>query len=693
MKNKTQFAIGLFAAMMLVSTANVHGQKRKADPTARLERLSNQWKLNTPTVAQSQLTATLSADSLSAPKEIEKGFTIRFNVDLAVPTFDRPILEIPEVLTVCLRQHNPLDRNRQNYPAYKMTDGTVPVLEAGLELKSPVDGHMERMMIGVPLAMLQHPWGKHEVVLNFSGPCWTMYIDGQLVDNDFPLGYPPTEKMKQWKIDTNFVSQAHLHYPSARPERIAETVKAPQPPLQYWTPTGHNAWVGDVVSLFHDGRYHLFYLYDRRGHGSKFGRGGHYFEHLSTADFRHWTEHEPAVPIEEQWETFGTGTPFVYNNQLCISYGYHTTRIYAREKTTLPAMYQYLEQHGHTGSFDKSQLSGVPAGSSYSVSDDGVHFRKTNILFHPCENPSIFTDPQGKLKMLANYGARGTWASDSINGGWHCLNEKFPSGGDCTFFFNWGEHDYIIGGFTNLWSKPTTQPDTAYQDVVVQGTDFYNGSCVPTITPIPGNRYIMAGWMWMKAWGGPLVIHEMLQMPDGRIGTKWMEELMPATTGKSVKLSADASKQPIAVPVSSFLLTFDVLPATTDGKVAVSLLPSSGKVMQDACEWQLDGNAKRAQYAQALTTGWSARERSLREGGAPQSGRNYAVENLLDTDRAYTVRMIVKASDKFDGCLVDTEIAGKRTMVSYREKLTVERLQFHRKDAEIKNIRLTPLAD
>ena len=67
-----------------------------------------------------------------------------------------------------------------------MPDGSVPVLEAGLELKSPVDGHMERMIIGIPLAMLNQPLGEHEVILNFSGVRWTMYEDGKLLDNDFP---------------------------------------------------------------------------------------------------------------------------------------------------------------------------------------------------------------------------------------------------------------------------------------------------------------------------------------------------------------------------------------------------------------------------------------------------------------------------------------------------------------------------
>lgn len=55
--------------------------------------------------------------------------------------------------------------------------------------------------------------------------------------------------------------------------------------------------------------------------------------------------------------------------------------------------------------------------------------------------------------------------------------------------------------------------------------------------------------------------------------------------------------------------------------------------------------------------------------------------------------MLVKASDKFDGTMVDTEIAGKRTMISYREKLFVDRLQFACDKMEITNLKVMPLAE
>ena len=126
------------------------------------------------------------------------------------------------------------------------------------------------------------------------------------------------------------MSEANFYEPAIQPEQIAAPTPQIAANIQYWTPPYHNAWVGDVVTFFHDGRYHVFYLFDRRGHASKFGRGGHYFEHLSTTDFQTWVEHKPATPLEYKWETIGTGKPFLFNGKLSISPGLHPPRTYTK---------------------------------------------------------------------------------------------------------------------------------------------------------------------------------------------------------------------------------------------------------------------------------------------------------------------------------------------------------------------------
>nr|MCU0978744.1 hypothetical protein [Pirellulaceae bacterium] len=84
-------------------------------------------------------------------------------------------------------------------------------------------------------------------------------------------------------------------------------------------------------------------------------------------------------------------------------------------------------------------------------------------------------------------------------------------------------------------------------------------------------------------------------------------------------------------------------------------------------------------------------EKSLREGGTPHGAGNYAIENLIGVDQPFTVRLIVKGDDKIGGSLVDAEIAGRRTMISYRAELTVKKLVFRVEGVELGNLQLAPL--
>jgi len=650
-----------------------------------VELLTLLWLFNPSRPALSTLTAEAPQAEIAVPANAGNTFTVKFTVDLQKVSGERSILEVPGLLHVRLLQQGPLDRTRQNYLAFRMRDGSTPVLEATVLLHSAQHPDWQNMTIGIPLALLKQSEGEHEIVLHFTGVRWTMYVDGQLLDNDFPFGYPRWADKQTWKLDPEYVKKAALYLPAIEPEQRQASTPDVSPCIQYWVPPGHNNWVGDVVTFFHNGRYHVFYLYDRRHHQSKFRCGAHYFEHISTKDFRTWTEHEAATSLEEQWECIGTGVPFVFDNKFCISYGLHTTRVYPREMTTLPLQWEYLKKNGRTRGFERATTPGFPAGATYAVSADGVaHFKKSNIMFHPCENPSVYTDPSGKLRMMANAGSNGIWESDSVDGGWHCISPGFPPGGDCTFFFHWGKFDYIIGGFNGLWSKPAAAPNTAYADVVREGVDFYDGLAVPSITEIPGGRFLMAGWIPIRGWGGNLVIRELIQFPDGRIGSKWMEEVTPQTAQQKPLAARITETAAFATDDKPFMLVFDVQPVKAEkGRLGVSFLPDNGD--QAACELQIRLADRRAQFGHGSLSNFAGKEKSLREGGGPQ-----AIENLIGVDRPFTVRVIVKGDDKIGGSLVDAEIAGRRTMISYRPDLTVKKMVFRVEGVELKNIEIAP---
>ena len=681
-----------YVALAVVTTWFVAGSNEtvKQKPV-RIEHLSSLWHFNFTQPAQSVLTSAIHQSELTVPDDIEKGFTIKFSVDLKSFAGEETILEIPQVVHVRLRQHDVKDRRQQNYPSFKMPDGSAPVLEASITLQLPTEkSEIRDMTVGIPLAILDKPMGKHEVALNFSGVQWTMYVDGKLLDNDFALGYPQWNSKKTWMLNPAYTSKAEIYIPALKPERLSPQKTETDCEIQYWTPRGHNAWVGDVATFYHNGRFHVFYLYDRRHHESKFGRGGHYFEHLSTADFKTWVEHEAATPLEEQWETIGTGTPFVFDGKLCVSYGYHTTRIYPFEQTTLPEQWAFLEKNGYTGSFHRDNSKGFPAGSTYSVSADGVsQFRKTGIMFHPCENPSVYTDPEGKLKMLANYASKGAWESESVDGGWRCINPEFPPGGDCTFYFRWGKFDYIIGGFVNLWSKPAHEPDSKYTDMVRQGLDFYNGMNVPSITEIHDGRFLMSGWMGIGGWGGPLLIHELIQFPDGRIGTKWMDEITPIT--ETPKTLTKKLSETVTFPAEqeSFMLSFRVHLKKEGGRFGILFLNDDSE--ENSCEWQIRPSDLQAQFASGSLTGFSENQKTLRQGGSPHSGRNYAIENLIGVDQPFSVRLIVKGSEKLGGSMIDVEIACQRTMIAYCPGLFAKKMLFRTDGVELEDVKIAPL--
>lgn len=660
--------------------------------SAKLHTLSPYFTFKANSAPHTKLSAAEPKGELVTENTKQESFTIKMSVNLQPFTGEQTLLDLSGLVTVKLRQADPQKRDLQNYPAAVMPDGTLPVLEASILLNAPgVNQFSRKLEIGHPLASLKNPWGTHEIVIHFTKSHWTLYVDNELMDNDFVIGYPNWWHRRSWNINPAVVSEASIYIPGMTVERDNNRNIDKMPGVQYWMPRGHNSWVGDVATIFHDGRYHVFYLYDRRHHHSKFGVGGHYFEHFSTTDFINWTEHEAATPIEEQWETFGTGTPFMYNGKLHLSYGLHTSRIYPDSLTAYPRLMEYFNQHKKTGNFHANVDEVYPSGSSYSISEDNIsNFKKSGSLFHYGENPSVFTTPEGKLKMYSNFRSKGTWESDSLDGGWYATDTEFPLGGDCTFDFKWGKYEYVIGGFTSLWRR-TIGKNEPWTDVVAQGKDFYNGSNVPSVSPIGNGRYIMAGWMPITGWGGPFLIHELIQYSDGRIGTKWMKELIPATDNAVVLAKNLSSNTSFPVQEENFIISFDVVPQKKKGKVAVSFLKNGND--QIGCEMQINTTALTAHYADAVNDGFSGEQKSIRKGGNPSVVHNYAIENVIGVEKPYTVRMLVKQNAKLGGTIIDTEIAGQNTLVTYRNGLKVENILFKMEGSGIRNVKIMKVVE
>ena len=197
----------------------------------------------------------------------------------------------------------------QHYQSYPMPDGSLPVIEACVYLHDEAHPDWTHLAAGFPVSLI--PPGKHDLILHCDGVRLHVLLDGLLMDENFIYGTIDFSR----KDELNAIyPDVFLSVPGIKPRKTVEH-ETVNKSLQFFTPPGFNAWVGDVVPYEHNGVIHMFYLHDRRHHASKFGTGCHYYGHYASTDLIHWEEQEFVGEIEEQWESCGTGTPFYHNGK------------------------------------------------------------------------------------------------------------------------------------------------------------------------------------------------------------------------------------------------------------------------------------------------------------------------------------------------------------------------------------------
>ena len=175
-----------------------------------------------------------------------------------------------------------------------------------------------------------------DIILAFYPYRVELYRNGELCDEEWPFG---SSRFAGAQTTVCNVS--------------ADVCAMPMPPVSQGSFVGAEGWrpgggvfVGDCMPFVYGDRYHVLYLKDRHHHRSKWGRGAHQWEHISTADLVHWEIHPMAVAIDDPKEgTICTGSHIYESGR---QYLYYTVR--------------------------KSDWS--PATIERSVSEDGLHYEK-----------------------------------------------------------------------------------------------------------------------------------------------------------------------------------------------------------------------------------------------------------------------------------------------------------------------------
>lgn len=239
----------------------------------------------------------------------------------------------------------------------------------------------------------------HDVVVRGSGARLELWVDGVMLDLEFPRGAtrPATAPRligAAAQADGSLLSgfrglidhAALWHRPLADAEIVAisggeAVAKARElailgplaTQMQYYRARGHNSKAGDCFPIYHDGTYHLFYLILRRNMHSKWdgGHGGLEVHHASTRDLVRWEHHPVSVPITEPWEAWnGTGNTVFRDGKFQMFY-------------------------------PTPDYEGGKGGVQLATSADGVHFAKDpKHPYVPGGDCEVFNDPDPNSRTL-----------------------------------------------------------------------------------------------------------------------------------------------------------------------------------------------------------------------------------------------------------------------------------------------------
>ncbi len=663
----------------------------------------------------------LNFSSFTDKNELNNGIIIKVKLKAKPEGGERQkLLEIPGALKIesgVYRFPDDLDlenyyKRGEEYDVYADGHGNSPYIEAEIKLYQEYGEEKVRTMtLGLPLNLFDA--SEEEVYLLYDGVRLAWIVNGDTVNINFPTGELKAENGDIYISDSAEIGVCY----GIELLESEEKTEVKNESIAFYSARGYNAWGGDIVNFWHDGVYHFLVLLDRHHHGNRFGCGAHSTYHMTTRDFIHWENYGEIYPIQNQWESFGTGTMFFWKGKYYYSHGFHTDRVIPREKVGSRLLEKNYEKDGvfTAVTYDKLKKNGLlPGGSNYMVSDDGIHFVQGKKQIHCSENPSIYEDKDGGLVMYAGYGAAGVWRAPDIDGPWKKEDTDMPvfdnsspvrNSSECPSIFEWNGYKYIIMGFRGYWQSGYRNNE--FTDLAAVGDDIYDGLCVPMVASC-GGRYILAGWVGGSGWAFVTLHRELVQHDGGRLGIRWMPELTPNPDelDKIAEVKKVASGEELKLDgKTSYYLECKVKPQK-NGRVGLAV-SGSGK------PFVLELNTER-QKVQTLETdninSFTEEVKALYEyipempeertscAQIPSENihthsHDFAIANVRELADEYTLKIIFHYEKKSDSVVMDAEIGEGRTFVSNRPDFKVSGIKFLTENAEITDLKLCKMGE
>ncbi len=514
------------------------------------------------------------------------------------------------------------------------------------------DLRIQPLSVGLPVRLIAKS-ESHEFVLRYGGYRVDLFVDGVLVDQEWPMGmlvrgadsgYADTARITGVDVVDRLVSEEEIEAKAGGHEAVVKRENAMfGPPLanvQYWHPRGWNTSAGDAMPFFHEGVFHIFFLRDRRHHGSKWGLGAHEWWHVSSIDLAHWKEEPPALRVTDESEgSICTGSVFFHDRRY---YAFYATR-----------------------ALDRSERLGIAASS------DGMHFEKLlpTPFAEPTEpyrrgpnrDPFVFRDGDhfqmlvtaelahpdavrrgGALEQLTSTDLK-SWSTDK-----QPLLVPGYSGGqpECSDLFFWRGWYYLLFGQDGQTHYRMAK--TARGPWITPGKDALDGpeARVMKTAPFTGDRRIGVAFVTQGNWGGDLLLRELVQNADGTLGTKFLRELTPAGSYERVISNSDLDASATFHMTSlgelpqNFQMKATLNP--TPGTAEFGLTLRSGAGMTNGLELMFRQGTHDVQ--------WISTE-------AGSLGRSEAILQGMDCSKPLHLEIVVKDD------IFDVSINGVRTLV------------------------------